>query len=103
MAFRFETANERWSWYRGVDPSDDDALALGLGNPAEGRGDLTPGENNQRDSRIMWKLFEMGLSPRDVFEYFTGGGQKDEVVPLPRFDEIQSLYDAWKQDKLLSF
>lgn len=92
MAFRFETANERWSWYRGVEPSDNDEVA---GLPRE---DKNPGEANQTDVNSMIRLFEYGQTPRQVFDLFAQSGGADNT-PLPRFDEIQAVYDKWNQDR----
>jgi hypothetical protein len=89
MAFRFETANERWSWYRGVKPNDNDnALALN-------REDMSPGETNQMDVNAMIRSFEKGWTPRNVFDQMSAGGGQQSTPP-PRFDEIQAVYDQWK-------
>jgi hypothetical protein len=95
MAFKFETANERWSWYRGLSPNDNYRLEE---FPRE---EHSPSDANQQDINEMIELFEDGRSPKNVFDYFHHPGSNDEdyETPQPRFDEIQNVYNKWLQSK----
>ena len=53
MAFRFETANERWDWYRRtLTPEERYAELHGLGGEEEGSPDWTPEEAAAAHARL---------------------------------------------------
>ena len=93
MAFKFETANERWSWFRGTEPREGIDYQSGATQEQWDENGQDSRSINQKNLDAMLWSFENGWTPEEVGKQFA---MARFGPPVPTSEEIQEVYNKWQ-------